>query len=188
MYDWVLSFANRPGATIALFWISFAESSFFPIPPDVLLAPLCLGNREKSLWFAAVTTLGSVLGGLAGYAIGYWVIDYATMIPGITSEKIDHLAGLFQQNGQWYVLIAALTPIPFKLLTITAGFAKMSIPVFVIACVIGRAARFFMVAAIIRVIGPSAMPFIDKYFNLLCVAFTILLVGGFAVVKLLGGH
>ncbi|MDA8563606.1 DedA family protein [Mariniblastus sp.] len=188
LYDWVLSLAETSYGTWALFWISFAESSFFPIPPDVLLAPLCLGSRRRSLWFAAVTTMGSVLGALLGYAIGYWLIDYAVMIPSISLDKIEHLKHEFDARGQWYVLIAALTPIPFKLLTITAGAAKMSIPIFLIACVIGRATRFFLVAGIIRAIGPRAIPLIDKYFNLLCILFVALLVGGFVALKFFGGH
>ena len=188
LYDWVLSLAETSYGTWALFWISFAESSFFPIPPDVLLAPLCLGSRRRSLWFAAVATIGSVLGAFLGYAIGYWLIDYAVMIPGISLEKIEHLKHEFAARGQWYVLMAALTPIPFKLLTITAGAAKMSIPIFLIACVIGRATRFFLVAGIIRAIGPRAIPLIDKYFNLLCVLFVALLVGGFVILKFVGGH
>lgn len=188
LYDWVLSLAETSYGTWALFWISFAESSFFPIPPDVLLAPLCLGSRTRSLWFAAVTTIGSVLGALLGYAIGYWLIDYAVMIPSISLEKIEGLKNEFDARGQWYVLIAALTPIPFKLLTITAGAAKMSIPIFLVACVIGRAARFFLVAGIIRAIGPRAIPLIDKYFNLLCILFVVLLAGGFVAVKYFHGH
>ena len=188
LYDWVLSLAETSYGTWALFWISFAESSFFPIPPDVLLAPLCLGSRTRSLWFAAVTTIGSVLGALLGYAIGYWLIDYAVMIPSISLEKIEGLKNEFDARGQWYVLVAALTPIPFKLLTIAAGAAKMSIPIFLVACVIGRAARFFLVAGIIRAIGPRAIPLIDKYFNLLCILFVVLLAGGFVAVKYFGGH
>ena len=110
------------------------------------------------------------------------------MIPSISLEKIEGLKNEFDARGQWYVLIAALTPIPFKLLTITAGAAKMSIPIFLVACVIGRAARFFLVAGIIRAIGPRAIPLIDKYFNLLCILFVVLLAGGFVAVKYFGGH
>ena len=184
MYDWVINLAHSPNATLALFGISFAESSFFPIPPDVMLAPLCLGNRNRWAWFALIATVGSVLGALVGYAIGYGFLDFALMIPGIDQEKIDGLATEFQQRGQLYVFIAALTPIPFKLLTITAGTAKMSLPVFVTACIVGRSLRFFMVAAIIWAIGPKAMPLIDKYFNWLCLLFVVLLVGGFYVMKM----
>ncbi len=184
LYDWVLSLADTPHATWSLFAISFAESSFFPVPPDVLLAPLCLGNRERSLWFAMVTTLGSLLGAFLGYAIGYAAIETVVpLIPGVTTEKIALLAAEFEQRGQWYVFIAALTPIPFKLLTITAGSAKMGLPVFTLACLVGRATRFFGVAGLFYWIGPSATRIIDKYFNWLCFLFVVLLVGGFAVLK-----
>ncbi|MCK4873070.1 MAG: DedA family protein [Phycisphaerales bacterium] len=185
LYDWVLSFADHKHSTTALFVLSFAESSFFPIPPDVLLGPLCLGARRKSLWFATVCTIASVLGAFLGYLIGWAAIDLALLIPGITQPRIDWLAGKFDEQGQWYVFIAALTPIPFKLLTITAGFAKMNLLVFAVACVVGRAARFYIVAMVFWLIGPKAVPFIDKYFNLLCVVFVILLVGGFVVIKMM---
>ncbi len=185
MYDWVLSFAHHKHSTTALFGLSFAESSFFPIPPDVLLGPLCLGHRNKAMWFATVTTVASVLGAFLGYVIGYGLIDLALLIPGITQDKIDWLAGEFDERGQLYVFVAALTPIPFKLLTITAGFAKMNLLIFALACLVGRAIRFYGVAGVFWWIGPKAMPFIDKYFNLLCVVFVALLVGGFAVLKLM---
>ena len=188
LYDWVLSLADKWYATWALFGISFAESSFFPIPPDVLLAPLCLGNRKRSFWFATVTTVASVLGAFLGYYIGFALFDIAVKIPGITAEKVEGLAHEFQVRGQWWVFIAALTPIPFKLLTITAGFAKMPLGMFAVACLIGRAARFFAVAALFRAVGPRAMPIIDKYFNWLCLAFVVLLGGGFVLLHQFSGH
>lgn len=183
MYDWVLSFAHKPYGTWALAGISFAESSFFPIPPDVLLGPMCLSARRKSMWFAAVTTAASVLGAYLGYVIGFAAIGLALMIPGITQEGIDWLKAEFAARGDWYVFIAALTPIPFKLLTITAGSASMSLVPFTIACIIGRGLRFFGVAGMFWLIGPKAVPFIDKYFNLLCIIFAVLLIGGFVVIK-----
>jgi len=191
LYDWVISFAHHKHSTTALFCLSFAESSFFPIPPDVLLAPLCLGERKKSMWFAAVCTVASVLGAFLGYLIGLLAIDLALMIPGVEMgpevdaplTTINGLSSEFAERGQWYVFIAALTPIPFKLLTITAGFAKMNLAVFFAACVVGRALRFFAVAGLIRWLGPKVMPLIDRYFNLLCLVFVILLVGGFLAVK-----
>ncbi len=137
------------------------------------------------MWFATVTTIASVLGAFLGYYIGYALIDLALMIPSITQASIDDLAGEFDQRGQLYVFIAALTPIPFKLLTITAGFAKMNLLVFTIACLIGRATRFYLVAGLFWWIGPKAVPLIDKYFNWLCLLFVILLVGGFSILKLL---
>lgn len=185
LYDWVLSFAHHKHATTALGVISFAESSFFPIPPDVLLGPLCLGKRSKSWWFATVTTVTSVLGALLGYAIGLWFIKLALLIPGITQDKVDWLSGQFNANGDLYVFVAALTPIPFKLLTVTAGFAQMNLLIFVLACLIGRALRFYAVAGLFWWVGPKAMPLIDRYFNLLCIVFVILLVGGVALLKLM---
>ena len=185
LYDWVLSFAQKKHSATALFVFSFIESSFFPIPPDVLLAPMCLGHRRRAMWFATVTTIASLLGAFLGYAIGYGAIDLALKIPGITQGDIDLLAQQFEKHGQWYVFVAALTPIPFKLLTITSGFSTMNLMVFAIACLIGRAARFYGVAAVIWLIGPKAMPLIDRYFNWLCFVFVVLLVGGFAVLKLL---
>ena len=191
MYDWVLSFAHHKHSTLALFLISFAESSFFPIPPDVLLGPLCLGNRRKSMWFATVCTFASVVGAFLGYVIGMLAIDLALLIPGIemgsatdpAAGTINWLAGEFEVRGQWYVFIAALTPIPFKLLTITAGFAQMHLLPFVLACIIGRGMRFYAVAGLFWAVGPKALPLIDRHFNTLCIAFALLLVGGFLVLK-----
>ena len=188
LYDWVLSFADSKHSTVALFSLSFAESSFFPIPPDVLLGPLCLGSRRKSMWFATVTTIASVLGAFLGYYIGLAVLDVAiSLIPGINKEAITSLQNAFNENGEWFVFWAALTPIPFKLLTITAGAAKMNLLVFTAACIFGRAVRFYGVAFVFWLIGPKAVPFIDKYFNWLCVIFAVLLVGGFAIAKMLNG-
>lgn len=196
MYDWVVGFAHKPYGTWALGVLSFMESSFFPIPPDVLLGPMCLGHRRRSWWFATVTTVGSVLGAFLGYAIGMLAIGLALMIPGITmgelqpdgtypSATINWLAAEFDARGTIYVFVAALTPIPFKLLTITAGFATMELLPFTLACIVGRGGRFFGVAGVFWLIGPRAVPFIDKYFNLLCIVFTILLVGGFVVLKVM---
>jgi len=194
LYDWTLSFANHRHSTTALFCFSFAESSFFPIPPDVLLGPLCLGNRRRSMWFALITTIASILGAFLGYAIGHYLIDVALLIPGIelgdpiepAKGTIRWLEGLFEARGDLYVFIAALTPIPFKLLTITAGSASMNLVTFGIACLVGRGLRFFGVALVFWAIGPKARPFIDRHFNTLCAVFALLLIGGFFVIKLIG--
>ncbi len=183
LYDWVLSFAHHKHSTTALFCLSFTESSFFPVPPDVLLAPLALGNRKKAMWFATVTTLASVLGAFLGYLIGFSLIEVALKIPGVTQASVDWLAGQFAARGQWYVFIAALTPIPFKLLTITSGFAGMNLLVFAAACLVGRAMRFYLVAGLFWLIGPKALPLVDKYFNWLAIGFVVLLIGGFYIVK-----
>ena len=183
LYDWTLAWAYRPSSSGALFALSFAESSFFPVPPDVLLMPLVLGNRRKWLWLASLCTLASVLGAFLGYAIGFSAIKVALMIPGVTREGIDWLSGQFEANGQFYVFIAALTPIPFKLLTITAGAARMNLLIFAAACVVGRAMRFYAVAWLMHRFGPTITPFVDKYFNKLALLFAVLLIGGFLAVK-----
>ena len=138
------------------------------------------------MMFATICTVASVLGAFLGYAIGYGALKAAQdFIPGIDQSAIEHLQSEFETRGQLYVFIAALTPIPFKLLTITAGAAKMNFLLFTAACVVGRGVRFFAVAALFWWIGPKATPLIDKYFNWLCLIFIILLVGGFAAFKFL---
>ena len=185
MYDWMLAWAYHPSSSGALFGLSFAESSFFPIPPDVLLMPLVLGNRRKWLRLATICTLASVLGAFLGYLIGFSALHIALMIPGVTQDGIDWLSGQFETNGQLYVFIAALTPIPFKLLTITAGVAKMNLVIFAAACIVGRSIRFYAVAWLMHKFGPTITPFIDKYFNKLALLFAVLLVGGVMAVKYL---
>ena len=145
--------------------------------------PLVLGNRRKWLKYALTCTLASVLGAFLGYVIGMFLINLALMIPGITQEGINALSGKFNMHGEGYVFFAALTPIPFKLLTITAGFAKMNLLTFAAACLLGRSMRFFLVAWLMHKFGPKITPFVDRYFNLLALVFGILLAGGFIVIK-----
>ena len=183
LYDWTLGWAYHRSSQQALFGLSFAESSFFPIPTDVLLMPLVLGDRARWLRFAFLCTAGSVLGALLGYALGHYALQLALMIPGIDQEGIDWLSAKFNEHGQLYVFVAALTPIPFKLLTITAGVATMNLLVFTAACIVGRAARFFLVAWMMHRFGPTITPLIDKYFNKLALLFGVLLIGGFVAVK-----
>ena len=189
-YDWVLSLADTKHATWSLFALSFAESSFFPIPPDVLLGPLCLGKRERSLWFATVTTLASVLGALLGYAIGHyawevireWTFSY---VPGFSQEKFDLVRDWYDAWGVWVLFVAAFTPIPFKVFTIAGGVFGQPLLPFLAVSAIGRGARFFLVAGVFWWVGPKAVPFIDKYFNLLCIVFVALLIGVIVLLKLL---
>lgn len=190
MYDWVLGFAHHKHSTAALAILSFAESSFFPIPPDVLLMPLCLGNRRKAFWFATVCTIASVLGGLAGYAIGWglWEATQAIFynyVPGFTEAKFNNVGGLYERYNFWVVFIAAFTPIPYKVITIAAGVFHINLVMFIIASAIGRGLRFFLVAGLMWKFGEPIVKFIDRYFNLLSIAFTLLLIGGFAVMKLM---
>jgi membrane protein YqaA with SNARE-associated domain len=188
LYDWVLHWADSPYGGWALFLLAFSESSFFPIPPDILLIALAVGKPEKSLKYAAICTAGSVLGGVAGYIIGWQfmagvgekIVDFY----GLT-EKVAYIGTLYHQYDAWAVGIAGFTPIPYKVFTITAGAFKINFLVFLMASLVSRAARFFIVGTLIYIFGPSIQAFIDKYFNILAVVFTLLLVGSFFLIKVL---
>jgi len=186
LYHWVLSWAEHPQGTWALFGLAFAESSFFPVPPDVLLIALCLGQPRRSGWFALVCTAGSVLGGLGGYAIGMGVYDSVGRpileFYGLT-EKYVEVQELYRRFDVWAVGIAALTPIPYKVFTVTAGAFGISLPGFVAASIVGRGLRFGIVATLLRLWGEPAREFIDRHLGVLTVAFAILLVGGFVLVR-----
>lgn len=190
LYDWVLHWADTPHGTTAIFLLALAESSFFPIPPDPLLVALCLGAAKKSLRFAAVTTAGSVIGGIIGYGIGagaWHLVDgfFFAWVPGVTPEAFEGVRSLYDQYDFWAVFLAGLTPIPYKVFTLSSGVFEINFAVFVVASVLSRGLRFFAVAALIYRFGPPIARFIDRYFDLLAIAFGVLLVGGFVVVKLL---
>jgi membrane protein YqaA with SNARE-associated domain len=185
-YDWVLSWADRPGGVWALMGISFAESSFFPIPPDILLIPLCLAVPRRALWYAALCTAASVVGGMFGFAIGLLFFDSV----GGWIIHVYALEGFFADVGRWYADYAAwivagagFTPIPYKVFTIAAGFFRVNFPVFVVASIVGRGGRFFLVAGLLAWFGEPMKDFIDRYFNVLTVALAVLFVGGFLVIK-----
>lgn len=196
LYDWVLHWAETPYGGFALFILAFAESSFFPIPPDPLLIALVLGLSAKAFKYAAACTTASVLGAILGYVIGHYLwwtpseefTGLATFffanIPGFTVEAFYKVQEMYKEYDFWIVFTAGFTPIPYKLITISAGAFNINIPMFIIASVISRGARFFLVAFLIWKFGPQIKTFIDKYFNLLAIAFTVLLIGGFVVVKL----
>lgn len=188
LYDWVLSWAESPYGLAALAVISFAEASFFPIPPDVLLIALVLGAREKWIKLALVCSLASVAGAIAGYAIGagLWAaVDqfFYSYVPGFTPEKFAYVEGLYNEYGFWVVFAAGFTPIPFKVITITAGAFALNIPMFLLASTLSRSARFFLVAFLLHRYGEPIRKFIDKWFNLLAIGFTVLLIGGFVLLK-----
>lgn len=188
LYNWTISWADRPGGTWALFLIAFAESSFFLIPPDVLLIALCFGAREKWVRYATVCTLGSVLGGVAGWFIGWgiWESVHQWFIPHLFSqEQFDHVGELYEENAFAAVFAAAFTPIPFKVFTIAAGAFHVSIPLLVAGSLVGRAGRFFIVAGLIRIFGPAVRPFIEKNLEWCFLAGGALLVGGFIAIKVL---
>ncbi|MFN4261266.1 MAG: YqaA family protein [Gemmataceae bacterium] len=187
LYDWVLSLAHRQHSTTALFLLSFAESSFFPIPPDVLQIALTLERRGRAWFYALISTLGSVLGGVAGYLIGWglWELVSGFFFRYIFSQDVfEHVQHLYQKYDFWCVFVAAFTPIPYKVFTVGAGVFQISLFMLIIASCVGRGARFFLVAGLLYIFGPPVRQFIDKYFNWVCLVFAVLLVGGFALVKL----
>lgn len=194
--DWTESQAQKPYAMGILFLLAFAESSFFPIPPDVLLIAMCVASPRRALLFAAICTLGSVLGGIAGYGIGYlawWDVQnggygaiaqfFFNYIPGFTEAKFASVQALYEKYDFWVVFTAGFTPIPYKIITIAAGVFKIPFGGFVLASLIGRAGRFFLVSSLFYFFGTPIKTFIDKYFELLSVAFLLLLVAGFALLK-----
>jgi membrane protein YqaA with SNARE-associated domain len=192
LYDWVLHWADTPYGTPALGILAFAESSFFPTPPDPLLMALALSKPKRAFFYAVVCSVCSVIGGLFGYAIGYFAwsavghffFDYLGGI-GFTPENFSIVQGKYETNAFWAVFAAGFTPIPYKVFTVAAGVFSISLAPFFLASVLSRSARFFTVAGLIFFFGPPIKRFIDRYFNLLTVAFFVLLVGGFLVVKYL---
>ena len=190
LYQWVLHWADTKYAEVALFLIALAEASFFPIPPDVLLLAMGVSASKKALRFAAICTAGSVLGGMLGYSIGWglWAhVDqlFFSVVPGFTPEVFQTVSDRFNENAFITTFAAGFTPIPYKVITISAGVAQINFAIFVLASVISRGLRFFIVGGALRFIGPSVKTLIDKYFELLAIAFTVLLIGGFFVIKTL---
>lgn len=186
LYDWVLSWADHKWSRPALFGLAFAEASFFPIPPDVLLIALAMGDRKKALRAAAICLAGSVLGGLFGYLIGwqFWGLVGERIVAFYHGEAVMlQVAAWAEQYGFWGVFAAALTPIPYKVFTISAGLLHFSLPLFVGASVLGRGLRFFVVAGLIQRFGEPIMGFIDRWFNWVALVFVILLVGSFWALK-----
>lgn len=186
LYDWVLSWAETRYGPAALGVLSFAEASFFPIPPDPLLIALALGAPRRALVFATIATVGSVIGGVVGYLLGWgvWsvVSDYFyAYVPGVSPEAFERVGALYDQWNFWAVFVAGFTPIPFKVITLSAGVFQVSFPIFLIASVTSRGARFFLLAGLIYFFGPGIQRFIDQHFNRLVWAFLILLIGGFVV-------
>jgi membrane protein YqaA with SNARE-associated domain len=189
LYDWTLSWAERPGGSWALFLIAVAESSFFPIPPDVLLMALCVGATKKSFRFAFICAFGSVVGGMLGYAIGWgaWHAVSGYFIPLVFSQELfDKVAVLYQGNAFLAVLTAAFTPIPYKVFTIAAGVFEVNFWTFVLASVVGRSARFFMVAGLIFFFGARIKELVEKYFDWFALALLALGIAGFVAIKYLG--
>ena len=187
LYSWVLHWAETPYGTWALFLLAFCESSFFPIPPDVLLIALAVSIPKKSFKYALICTAGSLIGGCLGYLIGWQLMasvgEKIIEFYGLT-HKMQYIKDLYVQYDAWAIGIAGFTPIPYKVFTISAGAFDINFTVFVIASAVSRAARFFLVGGLIYAFGPKIKAFIDKYFNILAITFVVLLVAGFALIKI----
>lgn len=192
LYDWVLSWGNSKWGALALFVLAFAESSFFPIPPDVLLIALCLGAVKRSFRFALICLVGSILGAVGGYAIGYYLWqntagEYTALANWFfahvfTEESFLQVKGLYDEYDFWIVFTAGFTPLPYKLFTISGGLFKIDLVMFFVASIVSRGLRFFLIAGLIWKFGAPIKTFIDKYFNLLAILFTVLLIGGFFLI------
>ena len=194
LYNWVLHWAETPYGFLALFILSFSEASFFPIPPDVLLIALSLGNRQQTFKFAYTCSIASIAGGLVGYSIGHflwWDGEYYNIVanfffnnvPGFTVGIFEQIQNQYNHYGFIIIFTAGFTPIPFKVFTISAGAFDMSLPLFLIGSTISRSARFFLVAFLIWKYGENIKYIIDRYFNLLSIIFVIILLGGYLLIN-----
>ena len=188
LYDWMMSMAGDARAPWALAFVSFIESSVFPIPPDVMLIPMVLSNRDKAWHYATIATIASVLGGVLGYAIGYYLYD-AVGLPILKfygrEGALDGFIQFVHDYGVPAVIIKGMTPIPYKVVTIAAGMAKMNLPAFIGASIIARALRFYLVAGLLYFFGEPIRSFIERRLGLVTTIFVVTLVAGFVALKYL---
>lgn len=186
LYDWVLHWAETPYAVPALFLLAVAESSFFPVPPDVLLIALAMAVPSKSFRFAAICSVGSVAGGIVGYGIGLYGYEAIgrPIVEFYNGQSVMEAVRLqYARYGFWGILIAAVTPIPYKVFTIASGVFRFDFGLFLAASIVGRSARFFVVAGLIWKYGRPIREFIDRYFNRLSYLFILLLLAGFLILR-----
>ncbi len=188
LYNWTMRLAGHRHALWALAGIAFIESSVFPIPPDVLLIPMILAARDKAWLYAGVAAIASVLGGLAGYAIGMGLFEAVgrplLAFYGYEAAFVE-FQGMYEEHGAWIVFTAGLTPFPYKVITIASGVVALSLPTFIIASVLARGLRFYIEAALLWWFGPPIRAFIEKRLALITTIFVVLLVGGFVAIKFL---
>jgi membrane protein YqaA with SNARE-associated domain len=187
-YDWMMRMAGHRRAPSALAVVSFVESSFFPIPPDIMLVPMVLANRAKAWFYAALCTVASVLGGIAGYAIGFYAFDHLAKplleLYGY-AEKFQQFSAHYNEWGAWIVFFAGVTPFPYKVITIASGVTRIDLVVFIVASILARGLRFFVVAALLYWFGEPIRTFIERRLGLLFTIFTVLLFAGFLAVRFL---
>jgi membrane protein YqaA with SNARE-associated domain len=186
LYQWVLSWAESAYGVFILFCVSFAESSFFPVPADPLLIALAIGNTKKSFYYAFMCTLGSVVGGIFGYMIGYFLWwtspgEYSSVaefffniVPGFTTEVFDNIKIRYETYNFIVIFTAAFTPIPYKVFSISAGAFSINLPIFIIASILGRGLRFYMISTLVWFFGDTIKAMLDKYFNLFIIILTII--------------
>lgn len=184
IYAWIMREAQGKRAKQSLFAVAFAESSFFPIPPDVMLIPMVLADPKQWLKLVAIATAGSVIGGLFGYAIGYFLLDtvgqWIISLYGL-SGKLTHFQEQFAEHGVMIILLKGLTPIPYKLVTIASGIAHFPLVPFILASIVTRAGRFALVAGLLRLMGDKARVFIEKYLTWILLAVFVLVIAGFII-------
>ena len=182
LYDWVLDLSARPWAPKALFAVSFVESSVFPIPPDVMLVPMCLAKPNRAFWFAGICTVASVLGGLLGYAIGAFLYDtvgqFLIKLYGY-GDKLEAFRAAYAQWGAWIILIKGATPIPYKVITIASGFAGYNLLWFTLLSIVTRGVRFYLLAMLIYFWGEQARAFIERRLGLVMFVFVAIFIAGF---------
>ena len=189
LYDWTLRLAGHRHAERSMAAIAFAESSFFPIPPDVMIVPMILADRSKAYRIATICTIASVLGGVLGYAIGYFLYDsvgqWLMRVYGMT-HGIEQFRHWYAEWGAAIILIKGLTPIPYKVVTIASGFAAFNFPLFMITSIITRGARFFILAWLLQRFGEPVQKFIEKRINLVGTLLLVVVVGGFVLAGMIG--
>ena len=186
LYNWTMSFAAHRNARKALAGISFAESSFFPIPPDVLLIPMVLMERKKAIEIAAICTVASVIGGMLGYAIGAFLYD--TVGQGVVNfyhlqDKMEAFKAQYEEWGILIILLAGFTPIPYKVFTITSGLLAYDFGLFVLLSALGRGGRFFLVATLLYYFGEPILGFIEKRLEAVTAAVSVVAIAGFVLVR-----
>ena len=188
LYDWTLEKSKSPKAVWFLSLVSFTESSIFPIPPDIILIPMIIAKRINAFFYAFICTISSVIGGVAGYCIGFFffnsigllIVNYYGL-----HNQFTNFETYYQAYGIWIVLGAGFTPFPFKVITIASGLFQLNFFIFIISSLLSRGARFYLVAGLIFLFGESIKNFIDKYFNFLTILFFILLIGGILIIRLI---
>ena len=188
LYDWTLKRASQKSASWFLGIISFAESSFFPIPPDIILIPMVLAKRAKAFFYALICTLSSVTGGIFGYLIGLMLFNsIGVLLINFyhLDEQVNEFKNYYNSYGAWIVIIAGFTPFPFKVITIASGLFQLNFIIFIICSILSRGARFYLVSALLYFFGENIKIFIDKYFNFLTILFFIFLIGGIFIVKII---